>query len=176
MLIVSQRQATSRTAAPPAKPIVCQRCSWFTTRCTYETANGSSNTRAAVSNATPCFRRLIRSFASSQGENHLYLQSCSTMAREIFRVGRCWRDRAYGSGCRRPDAHVHHIVRELLAALQTSHVGLASRRPWPVNRRHRPRNSPVPATKQQVQHAIHHAGASTRLAVRSICAGKQTGV
>jgi hypothetical protein len=61
----------SRTTTPAERPIVCQRSSPSTTRSTYETAPGSSNTRAAASNETPCFRRL-RFFLSSQAKIIIY--------------------------------------------------------------------------------------------------------
>ena len=53
---------------PPAQPIACQRSSSSTARSRYETTLGSSKTRAAVSNETPCFRRLIRFFFSSHAK------------------------------------------------------------------------------------------------------------
>jgi len=46
-----------------ASRIECQRCSSSTTRSRYETTFGSSKTRAAVSNETPCFRRLVRFYS-----------------------------------------------------------------------------------------------------------------
>ncbi len=52
----------------PAQPIECQRSSSATTRSLYETTFGSSKIRAAVSNETPCFRRLMRFFFSSHAK------------------------------------------------------------------------------------------------------------
>lgn len=59
---------TSRIAKPAAQPIECQRSSSSTTRSRYETTFGSSKTRAAVSNETPCFRRLERFLFSSHAK------------------------------------------------------------------------------------------------------------
>ena len=53
---------------PPAQPIACQRSSLSTTRSRYETTLGSSKIRAAVSNETPCFRRLMLFLFSSHAK------------------------------------------------------------------------------------------------------------
>ena len=53
---------------PLAQPTACQRSSSSTMRSRYETTLGSSKTRAAVSNETPCFRRLMRFLFSSQAK------------------------------------------------------------------------------------------------------------
>jgi hypothetical protein len=53
---------------PPAQPIACQRSSSSTARSRYETTLGSSKIRAAVSNETPCFRRLMRFLFSSHAK------------------------------------------------------------------------------------------------------------
>jgi hypothetical protein len=57
---------------PPAEPIAFQRSSSSTTRSRYETTFGSSKIRAAVSNAIPCFRRLMRFFLSSHAKICIY--------------------------------------------------------------------------------------------------------
>lgn len=48
--------------------MACHRSSPSTTRSTYEITCGSSKIRAALSNEMPCFRRLMRSLASSQAK------------------------------------------------------------------------------------------------------------
>ena len=53
---------------PLAQPMACQRSSSSTTRSRYERTFGSSKTRAAVSNETPCFRRLMRFLFSSHAK------------------------------------------------------------------------------------------------------------
>jgi hypothetical protein len=53
------------------------------------------------------------------------------------------------------DAHVYEIILKPLTALKANNISLAGWSSRLMKRRHGPRNRPMTATKQQIQHGYH---------------------
>lgn len=71
---------------PPTNPMVCQRSSPLTKQSRYETALGSSKTRAAVVKETPCFRWLIPFLCSSQANTICIYKTVAHLGEAVMRV------------------------------------------------------------------------------------------